>query len=98
MKHKDEELEEKQRLERLKQSSGLTKEQLKSEIDKRLNYFVTSEYQECRHCALGKRHLVGNCILCGWGPAPGSIDFMRFDDGTRLYPLPIHEINGLVSN
>lgn len=94
----DEELEEKKRLQRLKESSGLTKYHLRVEIDKRLNYFVTKEYQECSHCALGKRHFIGNCILCGWGPAPGSIEFMQFSDGTRLKPLPIHEINGLVSS
>ena len=29
---------------------------------------------KCHHCAEGYRHPVGNCVLCGWGPAPGAED------------------------
>jgi hypothetical protein len=29
---------------------------------------------KCRHCDEGFRHPVGNCVLCGYGPAPGAVD------------------------
>jgi hypothetical protein len=29
---------------------------------------------KCRHCPEGYRLWVGNCVICGWGPAPGAID------------------------
>jgi len=86
-----EEEEEKDRIKRLKESSGLTKEQLQQEINHRLSVHTDCTL-DCSYCALGKRHPIGNCILCGWGPSPASIDFMG------LKPLPIHEINALVSN
>lgn len=28
----------------------------------------------CAHCEDGWRHAVGNCVLCGLGPAPGKVD------------------------
>lgn len=28
---------------------------------------------KCRYCEHGWRHFVGNCVLCGWGPAPGAL-------------------------
>ena|SRR5215831_17002097 len=28
------------------------------------------EARKCPYCAHGWRHPVGNCVLCGWGPAP----------------------------
>lgn len=34
----------------------------------------------CRHCAEGARHRVGNCVLCGCGPAPGAEDLPPVDD------------------
>lgn len=29
---------------------------------------------KCPRCADGYRHPVGNCVLCGSGPAPGAED------------------------
>lgn len=30
---------------------------------------------KCRHCPDGYRSVIGNCVICGWGPAPGAINF-----------------------
>lgn len=29
----------------------------------------------CRHCPRGFRHPVGNCVVCGCGPAPGAVNW-----------------------
>ncbi len=30
---------------------------------------------KCIHCEEGYRYPAGNCVVCGWGPAPGAINF-----------------------
>lgn len=36
---------------------------------------MTLNIVPCRHCDAGYRHVVGNCVVCGYGPAPGSVNF-----------------------
>lgn len=31
---------------------------------------------KCRDCERGLRHPVGNCVLCGRGPAPGAMEYL----------------------
>jgi hypothetical protein len=79
--------------ERLKETCGLSDEELRIEIEAR-RYRVMREcglggYEPvaCNHCVPGLRHPIGNCYVCGWGPAPAHISWYG------LKPLPIHEVN-----
>lgn len=42
---------------------------------------------ECLHCEVGWRHPVGNCVLCGCGPAPGAIDHIPQNEEEKRYAL-----------
>jgi hypothetical protein len=38
---------------------------------------------ECRYCKGGWRHYVGNCVICGCGPAPGAVEFIPQNDAEK---------------
>lgn len=42
---------------------------------------------KCRHCEAGYRHRVGNCVLCGCGPAPFKIEPLPVTDADRRRAL-----------
>ena len=80
--------------EAVKESSGLTGDELRSEINRR-NAIVREncarnncEPCKCSACIPGIMNPMDNCYVCGSGPAPGAISW---------YPgfkeLPIHEVN-----
>ena len=73
---------------------GLTGNELRIEIDRRIAMVRKQcandgmEPRECGHCIPGIRHPVGNCYVCGCGPAPGAISWYP-----GLKELPVDEVN-----
>jgi hypothetical protein len=62
---------------------------LKREVERRLKKYEGTANTEvkCRYCVPGYRCSIGNCIVCGWGPAPVSIEFMG------LKAIPMDKLN-----
>lgn len=71
--------------------SGMTREQIVAEVNRRLAKHPECDVK-CRHCHPGRRVSIGNCIVCGNGPAPASITFMGLEE------MLIHEVNAAFTN
>lgn len=45
------------------------------EVDQALpRHGIRAITARCSYCVIGRRHVVGNCVVCGWGPSPMAID------------------------
>lgn len=73
------------------QSSGMIREEIVSEVNRRISCHADATVK-CIHCHPGMRNPVGNCVVCGCGPSPASIEFLG------LKPMLIHEVNAAFTN
>ncbi len=48
-------------------------DEIREEVARRLARLGSDAERKCSYCVPGYRHRLDNCVLCGWGPAPGSI-------------------------
>lgn len=72
--------------------SVLDYDDIKYIVDGRMKKFMknTLKIVKCSHCNPGFRNVIGNCVICGSGPAPGAVENrLPIDAVNRVYQEPI---------